>query len=470
MRIKTTALIPIIYIVFIVFLLVHLRRPLHPSPPLTCPTSLPTLLNLPAFLPYKTPPTLNLSCLKHSSLSLLTCYASLPKLPPAHPPHPPHLHTSLSTPPTHLLPLLSELSNPSTLTLQYSFTHPDDTSYTSLLLSHLPDISPSTIHILLNPENSTAANSLIAALNTSLTPAPTVHLHLTPDHDLLYLLHKAPLVFLHRGPIAALAALAVSQTLYYHPTYLEPYILQNKYKWLLPVSSKPIPPLQLTKEREYLNYMGPVLPTACLFEPFGKGDGEKIMCVNAQSFSRRDCWVMSIGCAGRWSFEQDIVARTKCNVHTFDCTGDWTVPKELKGRVTLHKLCLGAKDDLEKGFGSWGTLVGKGGNGRMPSVVKMDIEGYEFPVMKAMVESGKDSSLPEQIAMEVHGQTLFEVGEPFRWDESRNDWRNNGEDIARFFGMLGTKGYRLVHRNDNPFCGHCSEVTLVREAGIPRLT
>lgn len=190
------------------------------------------------------------------------------------------------------------------------------------------------------------------------------------------------------------------------------------------------------------------MSTCCKFEPFGYGDGQKIVCANARQFSGPGCWVVSLGCNGHWEFERDIVKRTNCFVHTFDCTGDWDVPKDLKDRVQLHKVCIGTKEDDRKEYVPWETIVSyeKG----MPAMLKMDVEGFEFPVMQEMV-LGNAKLFPEQIAVEVHAT------------------KAKTEFIASLFANLTSKGFHLVHRADNPFCASCSEVTLVRDSGLPLL-
>lgn len=144
---------------------------------------------------------------------------------------------------------------------------------------------------------------------------------------------------------------------------------------------------------------------------------------------------------GRWGFERGIVENTHCSVHTFDCRGSWKVPADLANRVTIHKLCVGIRDDARKDFVSWEQVVDIGG-GSLPAILKMDIEGYEFPVMKEMIADGK--LLPEQIAVEVHANKAI------------------ADAVDTHFHVVRNAGYRLVHRADNPFCAPCSQITLVR--------
>ena len=125
----------------------------------------------------------------------------------------------------------------------------------------------------------------------------------------------------------------------------------------------------------------PCLPnvesTCCEWQMFG--DGEKRVCQNSLgSGSGQDCHVVSIGCNGDWSYERSIVERTTCTVHTFDCAGDWPVPKDLEGRVTLYKLCIGDATNPGKNFVSFNDMLHKIGQKTAPAHLKMDIDGYEY--------------------------------------------------------------------------------------------
>eukprot|EP00177_Eucheuma_denticulatum_P000090 GFKZ01000154.1.p1 GENE.GFKZ01000154.1~~GFKZ01000154.1.p1 ORF type:complete len:478 (+),score=46.79 GFKZ01000154.1:258-1691(+) len=456
---RTTLAFVFAYFVFLAFL----------SP---CPSSLPTLLNLPAFLPTNDPKAIvpPASCLSRSRIPFLTTYASLShNIPRTLPPYLPYLHKALSISTTPS-PLHSQITQPDTLTIQYSYQFPNDEKFTSHILSFLSTATPrpKAIHILSNHGHPSAARHLHDALQSK-SYAPTT-LHLLPDPQILSLLHAAPTVFVHRGPMAALSALCAT-TLYYTQDGLSPFIQENSYKWLLTPDAHQVPPGRVSPFRPILDGMGPVLPSTCRFEAFGHGDGEKIVCTNAQAFKRTECWVLSVGCNGKWSFEEAVVNRTRCSVHTFDCTGEWPVPERLRGRVTLHKYCLGSEDDAGTGFRSWETLVkiGGGGEARMPSLAKIDIEGYEYPVMGALLGIGDEGLLPQQVAMEVHASTGRKIGAPMVWNEEKKQFRASREVVEEFFGNMTSKGYRLVHRADNPFCPHCSEVTMLREDGLPTI-
>ena len=289
--------------------------------------------------------------------------------------------------------------------------------------------------------------------------------------DAVGLVSLARHVLVHREAISALCGLIATGRVY-HTEDVRGYFKQNEYKWL--VVDKEALYEENVKEPDALRrlaYMGDVHASCCIFERFGKGDGEKIVCKNASGFRREACWVVSIGCDGKWSFERSILRKTGCVVHTFDCTGTWRVPEDLKHRVTFHKLCV---SDVAKGaYRTWRDLIEIGSRSvsrtgiRMPALAKMDIEGFEYAVLNGLVDGSVETMLPEQLVLEVHVDTGNDrVGVPWR-HLGRKHNRVGAAVVRGLFGGLEMRGYRLVHRADNPFCAHCSEVTLVRSVGLP---
>lgn len=293
---------------------------------------------------------------------------------------------------------------------------------------------------------------------------PSVLFAESVDHHLLLSASAAHLL-LHRGPHSALSGLLSLGSVYTGKT-MAPFASRDAFRWLL-VHHQPLPVRPRAPQRAHLDAMGPVRPTCCDLRGFGIGDGEKIMCANAASFPARTedsapaCWVLSLGCGGRFDFEEAIIARTHCKVHTFDCTKDFKVPRSVREHVTLHKKCVGQRgDDQLKGFLGWNEMLDlvrnvTPGLPRMPAVVKMDVEGWEVPLLDELVETG--AQLPEQIAMEIHNGAGTKYGRSFP----------NKEDTRAWFAKMEEAGYRLVHRADNPYCQKCSEVTIVQAKALP---
>lgn len=311
-------------------------------------------------------------------------------------------------------------------------------------------------------------------------------------HSDMILIRQAKTVLVHGGSVAALAALCAERTVFF-TELLDSYAEKNSFRWIVR-DLKPIKETKWMKHRQYndeLNAMGSVQPTCCRFIAFGTGDGEKVVCgngrnlkqkvggnrrevteVNFSSGGKAQCWILSLGCGGRWSFEESVAKHTDCFVQTFDCTGDFNVPKHLQDRVILHKLCVGSVNSQATNFKSWEEIINIGSvssglvEGTAPSLVKMDIEGWEFPVLKALLTETSDAKLPDQIVMELHIRTHLYIGDP--WTQlGEKLFQVRRQDIERLYRMLHNKKYVLTHRADNPYCAHCTEVTLMRRDALP---
>jgi len=161
-----------------------------------------------------------------------------------------------------------------------------------------------------------------------------------------------------------------------------------------------------------LEAIGPVGPACTNLESFGdvrKADGEYRVC--GLSRVRPPCTIVSLGSREEWSFELDAAARTPCDIHTFDCTlrRGAAPPPELRNRTTLHPLCVGLREYTHPRTGwryvPWASLVQQTLNlTAPPALLKMDIEGFEWEVLPALLLEDAASALlvPQQIAMEIH--------------------------------------------------------------------
>lgn len=277
----------------------------------------------------------------------------------------------------------------------------------------------------------------------------------TKDADnRVYLMHIAANLLVHRGSLSALGALVNTGRSYYTDDLAE-YMSENQFRWLVHNAEPAVDPPKPKRFAQELNMMGPVVPTCCNFQGFGVGDGEKIVCTNSKRFLKTPCWVLSVGCNNKWSFEESIVKNSECQVHTFDCTGKFTVPPHIRHRVTLHHLCLGVDGEKRDNYVGWDEMlrIGSEASNRklvVPALAKMDIEGAEFRVLNALLNRGDDAPLPEQLAVEIHVFSSWKNGMPFN-----------------LFERLKKRGYLFVHRADNPYCAKCSEVTLLHKSGVP---
>ena len=236
-------------------------------------------------------------------------------------------------------------------------------------------------------------------------------------------------------------------------------------------------PMQLAEPKGHRRFdiMLPVPSVTCMLERYGKGDGAKRLC-GLKLLPADQCTVLSIGSRGDIQFELDLIHRTNCSVEIFDCTvsrcgrrAQW--PAEMRtGRVRYHSICIDAQDRTEVSslirtdwkhrgaagkfaFRTYEAILAKRQITRV-AAMKMDIEGFEYVVLGAMLRS-RSAALPAQIAFELHWQTQMTS---LSW---HHRVKTAGE-IALLSRALYDAGYRTVSRADNMRCPHCSEVTVVR--------
>jgi hypothetical protein len=91
----------------------------------------------------------------------------------------------------------------------------------------------------------------------------------------------------------------------------------------------------------------------------------------------------------------------------------------------------------------------------------MDIEGFEWPILESWSEPDSSASLPNalpmQIVVEVHYRTQMT-------DLASNaliDFKN-ASDMVRLSSKLNQMGYFTAVNDNNPFCPHCTELTLLK--------
>jgi len=200
---------------------------------------------------------------------------------------------------------------------------------------------------------------------------------------------------------------------------------------------------------------------------------EKNSSLSAAKNYGEPCVVYSIGGNNQWEFELDVLSKTPCEVHTFDCTGPITrFHKPESDRLHFHHVCLGTQH--KPGPDKWGefwTLEKIQETLRHPRIdlFKMDIEGYEWPLFESWPllseKRAPTTVLPMQILVEVHYKTqMTELAV-----NAKKDFKFSNDMIHlqdRFLKM----GYAVVVRDDNRFCPHCTELTLVRIRCPPPLT
>ena len=193
-----------------------------------------------------------------------------------------------------------------------------------------------------------------------------------------------------------------------------------------------------------------------------RGDTGKLLCeidlLDAWSrLSGRPCIIYSLGSNNQFDFEVAIVRQTQCQVFTFDCTS--SPPLQKIPRVKFYKFCLGERDEeTERGeYRSFASLLAINSHEAV-HVLKMDIEGAEYSVFKALLtptpqhllvagQSAFDPRLPYQISFETHYYHLS-VGFAL-------------QQVAAL-RQLWYAGYRFTSMELNEQCPSCTEWTVMR--------
>ena len=157
--------------------------------------------------------------------------------------------------------------------------------------------------------------------------------------------------------------------------------------------------------------LGPVSPKCKVLEKYGVGDDEKRACgLKRLLRNQTDCLIISLGSNNQWNFEEHIFRHfSHCVIHTFDCTLERQAkpPAGIAARTTLHRLCVADADaeaDADgRAYLSWASLLQRINASRPPRYLKMDVEGFEYGILRNIVDDGR--LLPDQIAFEMHLHT-----------------------------------------------------------------
>lgn len=202
-------------------------------------------------------------------------------------------------------------------------------------------------------------------------------------------------------------------------------------------------------------------------------DHSKMVCGMNYLDQLDECVIYSIGGNNEWTFEADLLKRTKCHIHTFDCTGKasrFEVPNH--DHLHFHHICLGAQKligigedhpdcDLKHLCGDTWTLedIQNHFGHKQIDLLKLDIEGWEWPIFD--VES-TNATMPMQLLMEVH----YDIDGHGRGVAGviHKETMRTASDMLRFQSHLFGLGYVVVNHDDNPQCRHCTELTLLKVA------
>ena len=184
----------------------------------------------------------------------------------------------------------------------------------------------------------------------------------------------------------------------------------------------------------------------------GRKDGARESCGWKAFADDPECVVYSLGSAGNYEFENKILRSTRCTVHTFDCTLDSArceTPRKnrcasrynsthlIRARHWFHPFCIASTDGVpDARYQTLRTVYHNlGHDSKHLSLLKMDIEGFEWPILQSWRIS--DAGLPDQFSAELHCTTQ-------RFPRNRLRQLSLGEAtmVLSHFHRLG---YRLSH-------------------------
>ena len=228
-----------------------------------------------------------------------------------------------------------------------------------------------------------------------------------------------------------------------------------------------------TNER-YVAGMGPVGPYCSNMITFSpESYEEKKLCIQQKGLTPQprndECNILSLGSNDQWGFEIEVTQQLPgCVIHTFDCTLKDNTPrkKPQNDDINFYPYCIGSSDNqgpthltYDKLWDAVMTRQNKTEGTKKSTIItvlKMDIEGFEFDVIHNMLSSSDSSIWPEQIMLEVHWATRM-VG--VKWMPRT---LTAGEISLFFGGLFNHGGYMVVHATKIDGCQPCLEVLLVR--------
>eukprot|EP00760_Papus_ankaliazontas_P034362 PhM_4_TR7149/c0_g1_i1/m.78318 len=180
------------------------------------------------------------------------------------------------------------------------------------------------------------------------------------------------------------------------------------------------------------------------------GDGGKWMCGVPYLLQHPTCVVYSFGSNGNRVFETALLNMTQhCVIHTFDPNHNYKA-LYTDPRNTFEPLWLSARptrkaEQYEGGrrakVETLEQIMQRLGHDRL-DVLKIDVEGAEYEVLKVFRNRPRDKPLAMQIQLETH---FPEAGKGRCWDLVK---------LARFQAYLTEAGYLLFYKEPNPAYPH----------------
>ena len=144
----------------------------------------------------------------------------------------------------------------------------------------------------------------------------------------------------------------------------------------------------------------PVKLAGCTFERIGDpGDGGYVMCGNLLA---RATAIYSYGIAGTDNWGCALSARLRAPVHQYDCFNPDRPNCPSGAQSIFHDECVGPSKKTEDGklFDSVQSQIERNGDAGKRLIMKMDVEGAEWPSFLAMPESALNQV--DQLSVEFH--------------------------------------------------------------------
>ncbi|XP_033728370.1 methyltransferase-like protein 24 [Pecten maximus] len=247
----------------------------------------------------------------------------------------------------------------------------------------------------------------------------------------------------------------------------KPYNYDYKTEFYLPppvsdLCRMSLPDLEYLYQR-YLNTIQTVCKTP---RRFGKiTDGGWDVCVEPQYLPSKGCLVYSFGINNDFSFDDEIADSHNCEVHSFDPSMKVKSHIRRKSRTFFHDTGLSDVSRTNPVGTEWRMLTFKdirtdlNHSERMPDVVKMDIEVWEWNVLPEMFATGQ---FPRQLIIEFH-----------LWSQRYTTQKDMWIRRLSVLRLIHDAGYRIFWMNRNLICKYksvytkkqtlaCHEISLIR--------
>jgi len=167
-------------------------------------------------------------------------------------------------------------------------------------------------------------------------------------------------------------------------------------------------------------------------------DGPKWICTELIPMPPQECLVLSLGIDGEVSF--DIMLKKRfphCEIHAFDMNKIGAPIQERLtqiGIITYTRKITSINESLK--------IIGK--QGKEVALLKIDIEGGEWSVLPQMLKEGVKV---RQMQVEIHTP--------------------NEKQFVSLLDEMDNHGWKIFHREFNPYCVKCMEYSLLNIHAYP---